>query len=187
MPRRVDIFFHPLSQTSTLSCTMKFSSIALGTVAAVAMLTGADASCSKATFNAMVAKAEGRGYRIPSRKCMAQVYERSCTECGNSFSCYAQKGKVLSRSIPACNARQRRLRRGRLYDEDDLGGGSFFVEGGANGGGQNGGPAWNVNARYERNWDQDDYVGDCIDDDWHLHRYCDGWLREKPGTKWWQK
>ena len=162
---------------------MKFSSIALGTVAAVAMLTGADASCSKATFNALVTKAERRGYHTPSRTCMAQVYERSCTECGNSFSCYAEKGKVLSRSIPACTARQRRLRRGALYDEDDLGGGSFFVEGGANGGGQNGGPAWNVNARYERNWDEDDYLGDC-DDDWYLHNYCDGWLREKP---WWEK
>ena len=162
---------------------MKFSSIALGTVAAVAVLTGADASCSKATFNAMVAKAEGHGYRIPSRECMGQVFERSCTECGNSFSCYAQKGKVLSRSIPACSGRQRRLRGPYIYDEDALGGGSFFVEGGANGGGQNGGPAWNVNARYERNWDEDDYLGDC-DDDWYLHNYCDGWLREKP---WWEK
>lgn len=44
----------------------------------------------------------------------------------------------------------------RYMDMDDnLGGGSFFVEGGANGGGQNGGPAWNVNARYENNWDVD--------------------------------
>jgi hypothetical protein len=40
-------------------------------------------------------------------------------------------------------------------DTDALGGGSFFVEGGANGGGQNGGPNWNVNARYENNWDED--------------------------------
>ena len=39
--------------------------------------------------------------------------------------------------------------------DDDLGGGSFFVEGGANGGGQNGRPNWNVNARYENNWDED--------------------------------
>ena len=29
--------------------------------------------------------------------------------------------------------------------DDNLGGDSFFLEGGANGGGQNGGPAWNVN------------------------------------------
>ena len=159
---------------------MKFSSIALGTVAAVAMLTGADASCSKDTFNAMVTKAEGRGYRIPSRGCMAQVFERSCRECGNSFGCYAEKGKELSRSIPACGRGRRHLRsrNAKRDQDDDLGGGSFFVEGGANGGGQNGGPAWNVNARYERNWDEDDYLGDCIDDDWYLHGYCNGWMKE---------
>lgn len=140
---------------------MKLSSFALGTVAAIAMVTGADAGCSKTTFNAMVAKAAGKGYNLPSRGCMEQVFKRSCGECGNSFSCYAKKGQELSRGIPACR-RGRRLRRlgGYEYvgwnDEDeDLGGGSFFVEGGANGGGQNGRPNWNVNARYENNWDED--------------------------------
>ena len=39
--------------------------------------------------------------------------------------------------------------------DDNLGGDSFFLEGGANGGGQNGGPAWNVNERYENNWGED--------------------------------
>ena len=146
---------------------MKLSSIALGTVAAIAMVTGADAGCSKTTFNAMVAKAEGRGYNLPSRGCMAEVFERSCGECGNSFSCYAKKGQQLSRGIPACRRGRRRLRRYNwvpkgwttpdyLDRDDDLGGGSFFVEGGANGGGQNGRPNWNVNARYENNWDEDE-------------------------------
>ncbi len=174
---------------------MKLSSIALGTVAAVAMLTGADASCSKTTFNALVAKAQDRGMSLPSRSCMQQVFKQSCNECENSFKCYAQKGQELYPGIPACK-RPPRLRRRLIMpsrfggwdeDTDALGGGSFFVEGGANGGGQNGRPEWNVNARYENNWDEDDSLGDCIDDDWHLHKYCNGWLREKPGTNWWQK
>ena len=141
---------------------MKLSSIALGTVAAIAMVTGADAGCSKTTFNAMVAKATekaGRNYGgLPSRGCMAQVFERSCGECGNSFSCYMKKGSELSRGIPACR-RGRRLRLGHWDQDDDLGGGSFFVEGGANGGRQNGRPNWNVNARYENNWDEGDDLG----------------------------
>ena len=108
---------------------MKLSSIALGTVAAVATVTVADAGCSVTTFNAMVAKASERGYNLPSRGCMEQVFERSCRECGNSFSCYAKKGQQLSRGIPECSRRQRLRRRMKTnygayygqYDEDDLG------------------------------------------------------------------
>ena len=170
---RIEISFYLFVQTHTLFCTMKLSSIALGAVAAVATLTGADASCSKTTFIALVEKAEDRGITLPSRSCMKQVFKQSCNDCENSFKCYAQKGQELAPGIPACE--RPRLRRrlnhggdaldrkfqswtdGFKWDEDTdaLGGGSFFVEGGANGGGQNGGPNWNVNARYENNWDED--------------------------------
>eukprot|EP00505_MAST-04D_sp_SCG-Rhode-Island_P004492 Stramenopile-MAST_4_protein_4492 len=40
--------------------------------------------------------------------------------------------------------------------DDDLGGGSFFVEGGVNGGGQNGNPKWDGKIRYERTLDDQD-------------------------------
>ena len=44
--------------------------------------------------------------------------------------------------------------------DDDLGGGSFFAEGGVNGGGQNGRPKWDGKIRYERTWDDmDDDLG----------------------------
>ena len=82
--------FHPLPQTPTLFCTMKLSSIALGTVAAVAMLSGADANCGYHTFKALVAKAGYRGISLPRRSCMEQVFGRSCIECKDSFICYTQ-------------------------------------------------------------------------------------------------
>ena len=48
------------------------------------------------------------------------------------------------------------MRPNRNMFDDDLGGGSFFVEGGVNGGGQNGSPKWDGKIRYERTWDEDD-------------------------------
>ena len=52
------------------------------------------------------------------------------------------------------------MRPNRNMFDDDLGGGSFFVEGGVNGGGQNGSPKWDGKIRYERTWDEDD--GDAL-------------------------
>ena len=103
---------------------MKLSSIALGTVAAVAMLSGADANCGYHTFKALVAKAEYRGYSLPRRSCMEQVFGRSCIECGDSFICYTQKGKELAPGIPECGGDFRQRLRGekrvhRMEDEDD--------------------------------------------------------------------
>ena len=51
------------------------------------------------------------------------------------------------------------MRPNRNMFDDDLGGGSFFVEGGVNGGGQNGSPKWDGKIRYERTWDEDDDLG----------------------------
>ena len=51
------------------------------------------------------------------------------------------------------------MRPNRNMFDDDLGGGSFFVEGGVNGGGQNGSPKWDGKIRYERTWDEDDALG----------------------------
>jgi len=48
------------------------------------------------------------------------------------------------------------MRPNRNMFDDDLGGGSFFVEGGVNGGGQNGNPKWDGKIRYERTWDDQD-------------------------------
>ena len=128
---RIEISFYLFVQTHTLFCTMKLSSIALGAVAAVATLTGADASCSKTTFIALVEKAEDRGSQA-SLSCMEQVFKQSCNECGNSFECYAQKGQELAPGISACG--RPRLRRrlmpaadrfsgsgGWDEDEDELG------------------------------------------------------------------
>jgi len=36
---------------------------------------------------------------------------------------------------------------------------------------------------YSSNYrDEDDLLGDCNDGDWYMHRYCDGFLREKGRT-----
>ena len=51
------------------------------------------------------------------------------------------------------------MRPNRNMFDDDLGGGSFFAEGGVNGGGQNGNPKWDGKIRYERTWDEDDDLG----------------------------
>ena len=48
------------------------------------------------------------------------------------------------------------MRPNRNMFDDDLGGGSFFAEGGVNGGGQNGNPKWDGKIRYERTWDDQD-------------------------------
>eukprot|EP00505_MAST-04D_sp_SCG-Rhode-Island_P005598 Stramenopile-MAST_4_protein_5598 len=48
------------------------------------------------------------------------------------------------------------MRPNRNMFDDNLGGGSFFVEGGVNGGGQNGNPKWDGKVRFERTWDDQD-------------------------------